>query len=92
MKKEVEIYDDENSISIDDRYTWDTIDFFPEQKKFTVRSSIKEDVHYNNSTIEYKISANPIELQMRTLELWHEPPKEYSIRDGVVLESELKAQ
>ena len=88
--KTVEIFDEENSIIIDDAHTTSTFDFFPEQKKFKVSSSIKADVFYNNSTIEYKISANPAELQMRTTELYHEPPLEYSIKDGVVLESEIK--
>jgi hypothetical protein len=87
--KKVDIFDDENSIMIENDHTDDTFDFFPEQKKFKVSSSIKDDVFYNNSTIEYKISTNPVELQMRTIELSHEPPKEWSIKDGVVLESEL---
>lgn len=90
MKREVEIFDEENSIVIDDEYTTDTFDFFPEQKKIKVSSSIKVDVFYNNSVIEYKISDDPIELKMRTVELSHEPPLEYSIKDGVVLESEIK--
>lgn len=90
MKREVEIFDEENSIVIDDKHTTDTFDFFPEQKKFKVSSSIKDDVFYNNSTIEYKISDDPIELKMRTVELSHEPPLEYSIKDGVVLESDIK--
>ncbi len=88
--KKVDIFDEENSIMIDNQHTDDTFDFFPEQKKFKVSSSIKDDVFYNYSTVEYKISVNPIELQMRTIELSHEPPKEYSIKDGVVLESEIK--
>ncbi len=88
--KKVDIFDDENSIMIENDHTDDTFDFFPEQKKFKVSSSIKDDVFYNHSTIEYKISASPVELQMRTTELSHEPPKEWSIKDGVVLESELR--
>jgi len=90
MKKEVEIFDEENSIVIDDEHTTDTFDFYPAEKKFKVSSSIKDDVFYNNSIIEYKISDDPIELKMRTIELSHEPPMEYSIKDGVVLESEIK--
>ena len=88
--KKVDIFDDENSIMIENDHTDDTFDFFPEEKKFKVSSSIKDDVFYNYSTVEYKISANPVELQMRTTELSHEPPKEWSIKDGVVLESELR--
>lgn len=90
MKKEVEVFDDENSIIIGSEYTTDTFDFFPAEKKFKVSSSIKADVFYNNSTIEYRISTDPVELKMRTVELSHEPPLEYSIKDGVVMESEIK--
>lgn len=88
--KEVEIFDEENSIVIDNRHTVDTFDIFPEEKRFKVSSSIKDDAFYNYSTIEYKISTDPIEIKMRTIELSHEPPKEYSIKDGVVLESEIQ--
>jgi hypothetical protein len=90
MKKTVDVFEEDNSIMIENDYTNDTFDFFPEQKIFKVSSSIKDDVFYNNSTIEYKISASPVELQMRTVELSHEPPKEWSIKDGVVLESEIR--
>lgn len=90
MKKVDTYFDEDNSIVIENDYSTDTFDFFPEQKEFKVSSSIKDDVFYNNSTIEYKISASPVELQMRTVELSHTPPKEWSIKDGVVLESELR--
>lgn len=88
--KTVEIFDEEKSIVIDDQYDTTEFTFYPEDKTFKVSRSVKDDAFYNNQTIEYKISANPIELQMRTLESSHEPPLEYSIKDGVVLESELK--
>src|ERR1035437_6658563 len=88
--KKVDIFDDENSLMIENDIADNTFNFFPEQKKFEVSSSIKDDVFYNNSTIEYRISANPVELEMRTVELSHEPPQEWSIKDGVVLESEIK--
>lgn len=88
--KKVEIYDEDNSIVIDDDFDTTDFTFYPENKKFTVSQSIKNDCFYNKQTIEYKISANPIEIYMRTLESSHEPPLEYSIKDGVVLESELQ--
>ena len=88
--KKVEIYDEENSIIVDDSFATTDFTFYPESKKFEMRSSIKDDCFYTKQIIEYKISVNPIELQMRTLESSHEPPLEYSIKDGVVLESELK--
>jgi len=85
----VDIDNEDNSLVIDTDFTTDTFYFYPEEKKFKLSSSIKDDVFYNTSIIEYRVSAHPIELQMRTIELSHEPPLEYSIRDGVVLESEI---
>lgn len=92
MKKEVEIFDDENTIVINDEYTSNTFEFFPDEKKFKIDVSIKDDFHHNYSIIEYKISDDPINLKMRTIELFHEfiGGKEDSIKDGVVLESELR--
>ncbi len=92
MKKEVEIFDDENSIVINDEHTTNTFDFFPGEKKIKIDVSINDDYHHNYSTIEYKISDDPIELKMRTVELYHEfvGGKDNSIKDGVVLESELR--
>jgi hypothetical protein len=88
--KTVEIFDEENSITIDDQYDTTYFTFNPEDKTFKVSRSVKDDCFYNKQTIEYKISVNPVDLQMRTLESSHEPPLEYSIKDGVVSESELK--
>ncbi|MCX6792910.1 MAG: hypothetical protein NTY12_02700 [Candidatus Falkowbacteria bacterium] len=88
--KTVEIFDEDNSIIIDDDYSTTDFTFYPEEKKIKVSSSVKNDCFYNNDTIEYKISADPIEIWMRTLESSHEPPLEYSIKDGVILESEIK--
>lgn len=85
----VEIFDEENSIVIDDQYTTDTLEFFPDKKIFKIDSSIKDDAFYNYLTYEYKISANPLELQYRLVERSYEPPKEYAVKDGVVLESEI---
>ena len=57
-ENKVEIIDEENSIIKEDDF--DTTDFqiFPEDKKFTVSQSIKDDCFYNYQTYEYKISAN----------------------------------
>lgn len=92
MKKEVEIFDDENSIVINDEHTTDTFEFFPSEKKFKIDVSINDDYHHNYSTIEYKISDDPIDLKMRTIELYHDfvGGTDHSIKDGVVLESEIK--
>jgi hypothetical protein len=88
--KEVKIFDDENSIITDDNFSTIDFTFFPNDKRFKVRGSVKDDCFYNNDVIEYKITVNPIEIYVRTLESSHEPPLEYTIKDGVVLESEIK--
>jgi hypothetical protein len=87
--KTVKIYPEDNSIIVDDQYDTTEFTFFPSKKNFTLSSSIKDDVFYNYQTVEYKINSSPIELWAKVLEMSHEPPLEYSIRDGVVLESEL---
>lgn len=87
--KTVEVFDEENSIVIDDQYTTDTLEFFPDKKIFEISSSIKDDAFYNYLTYEYRISANPIKLDYRLTERSYEPPKEYAVKDGVVLESEI---
>ncbi len=92
MEKEVEIFDDENSIIISDEYRTNTFELFPGEKKIKIDVSINDDYHHNYSTIEYKISDDPINLKMRTIELYHEfvGGTDHSIKDGVVLESEIK--
>lgn len=89
VKKEVDIFDEENTIILDDEFSIDTFHIFPSEKKFKINSSVKDDVFYSETVVEYKISDDPIELTMRTVERSNEPPKEYSIKDGVVLESEI---
>lgn len=44
---------------------------------------------FSKQIIEYKISIDPVEIQIKTVESSSEPPKEYSIKDGVVLETAL---
>lgn len=88
--KEVEIFDEENSLTIDDKYDITNFTFYPENRKFEVSRSVKDDCFFSTQIFEYRVSSNPIGLQMRTLESSHEPPMEYWIKDGVVLESELR--
>ena len=88
--RSVEVFDEDNCIVIDDQYDTTDFQFFPEEKKFTVKRIVKDDAFYGKQTIEYKISSDPLELSMRTVESSSEPPLEYSIRDGVVMESEVK--
>lgn len=92
MKKELEILDEENSIVINDEYATNIFEFYPDKKRFKVDVSIKDDYHHNYSTYEYKISDDPICLKIRNIELTHESISgtSNSIKDGVVLESELR--
>ncbi len=90
--KTTEIHDEENSIDIDDEYDTTNIKLYSNEKRITIRRSVKNDCFYSYETIEYKISARPIELHVRTLEKYTEPPKEWSIKDGVALEAALRKQ
>lgn len=88
--KKLEIFDKENSIVVEDEYNVTTYKIFPETKKLTIESSIKEDCFFNYLTYEYKISSFSVELQIRLLEKSSEPPPDqYQVKDGVVLESEI---
>jgi hypothetical protein len=88
--KTVDIFDEENSMMIENEYLNSTFDFSPEQKIFKVSSRFTDAFFHNNSTIEYRISTTPVALEMRTTELFHEESQEWSIKDGVVLESEIR--
>ena len=90
-KRTVEIIeeDGESSIIIEDEFDRTDFNFYPESKKIEVSRSIKDDCFYSNQTFEYRISIDPVKLEMRTVESSNEPPLEYSIKDGVVLESEI---
>lgn len=88
--KKIDIVDEENSVVIDGSFDTTEYTIHPDRKIVEVNRSIKGDCFYTKQVIEYKISINPIEIHIRTLESSHEPPLEYSIKDGVVLESELK--
>lgn len=84
-----EIIDEENSIIVESDFDVTTFEFFPENKTFTMHSSIKDDCFFNDLKYEYKISKNPIEIYSRLLEKSSEPPIQYEVKDGVVLESEI---
>ena len=87
--KTLEIFDDENTIIEDNKYDVTTYEIFPETKKFTIDTSIKDDCFFNRLTFEYRISTIPIGLQIRLLEKSYEPPYKNEVKDGVVLESEI---
>lgn len=88
--RDIYIYPDDNSINIDDGHTNDTFDFIEGENKIKLTSSVNDDVFYNHILFEYKISSEPINIKMRIIEMYHEPPRTHSIKDGVVLESEIK--
>jgi len=88
--REIEISNDENTISLSDEHHDLTLEFFPETKEFKSTLSLKDDVYYRNELYEYKLSDNPIEVFMRLIERSDEPPMRYLVKDGVVLEAEIQ--
>lgn len=88
--KTVEIFDDENTILLNDEYDVITLDFLPNTKEFKSTLNIKADVYERNELYEYKLSVNPIEVFIRLKERSDEPPLRYVVKDNVVLESEMK--
>lgn len=85
-RKNIEICEDDSMI-IDDEFCIMNFYFYPEEKQFTINTSIKDDCFFIKQEFEYKISKNPIEIYIRVLECSSEPPLKYTIKDGVVLES-----
>jgi hypothetical protein len=88
---EIEIFeeDGDNTLSLDDKYADFTIDVYPESKTYSSRMSMKEDVYYRTEQFEYRIKTDPIKIESRLTERKDEPPEEYMVKDGVVLESEI---
>lgn len=89
--KTVEVFDEENSIIVDDQYDTTDFTFLPEEKKFKVESSVKDDYFRNTQTFEYKISTDPLEISVRLLESGSSSTdgRQNDVKDGVVLESEI---
>ena len=86
-----EFFPEENSLSIDEKYHSIDAEINPETKRLEIRSSAKEDVFYSTDIYEYKISTDPIGVEIRLVESMTEPPPdEYKVKDGVVLESEIR--
>lgn len=52
--KKVEIFDEENSITIDDQFDTTNFTFYPEDKKFEVNRSIKGDCFLVNKLLNIK--------------------------------------
>jgi hypothetical protein len=90
--RKIEIFDEEDQILIEDEFRIDTYTIHLDKKWVSLSSSVKDDVFYNKLVWEYKLSTDPIKLQMRLIEKSFEPPEEYQVRDGVVLESEMQKE
>ncbi len=88
---EIEIFeeDGDNTLSFGGKYADFTIDVYPESKTYQSKMSLKDDVYYRTEQFEYRIKTEPIKVESRLTERIDEPPEEYKVRDGVVLESEI---
>ncbi len=87
----IEVMDEDRTISIDDDWSSLTLTFYPERKEFDSHRSINDDCFYINEIYEYKINTNPIEVFVRLKYKSIEPPLKEEVKDGVVLESILEA-
>ena len=87
---ELEIFDKDNLITLDDEYTASSIIVYPETKRYKQTMSLNEDAYCRTEIFEYKIFVDPIRVSFRLIERLDEPPKSYKVKDGVVLESEIK--
>jgi hypothetical protein len=87
----IEIFeeDGDNTLSLNDKYSDFTIDVYPESKTYQSRMNLKDDVYYRTEQFEYRIKTDPVKVETRLTERVDEPPEEYMVRDGVVLESEI---
>lgn len=83
----IEISDENKAITLKDAYSDVTLKFFPDKKEFEQVRIIQE--HYSTQKYEYKISTDPVGVSVRLIEAYDEPPLEYVVKDGVVLESEI---
>ncbi len=86
---EIEIFEEEgeNTLTLDEKYADFTIDIYPESKTYQSRMSLKDDVYYRTEQYEYRIKNDPVKVEIRLTERMDEPPLEYKVKDGVVLES-----
>lgn len=91
----IEIFeeDGENTLSLDNEHADFTIDVYPESKTYQSRMSLKDDCYFRTQKFEYRISTNPIRVEVRLTERLDEPPPDkYAVKDGVVLESDILAE
>ncbi len=88
---EIEIFeeDGDSTLSLDDKYADFTVSVYPEAKTYQSNMRLKDDVYYRTEQYEYRIKTDPIKVETRLTERKDEPPEEYKVKDGVVLESEI---
>lgn len=86
---EIDILDSENELWVDETHDNFHIEVSPEQKLFTRKTRAKEDVYYRTETYKYQIETHPIKVSCKLVERYDEPPLEYMVRDGIVLESDI---
>lgn len=53
---------------------------------------MRDDVYYRTEKYEYRIETQPIKVSARLIKRYDEPPLEYKVKDGVVLESDILTQ
>jgi hypothetical protein len=74
------------SMNIDERCV------YSDSKTYQSCMSLKDDAYYRTEKYEYRITTNPIKVEIRLTERLDEPPERYSVKDGVVLESDIRTQ
>lgn len=91
---EIEIFeeDGDHTLSLDNEHADFTIDVDPSSKTYRSRMSLKDDVYYRTQNYEYRISIDPVKVETRLIERVDEPPERYSVKDGVVLETDILAE
>lgn len=87
-------FDEENLITVDGTDNTEDLEIFPETKKIYISSSGKDIPASSDLTYQYRISVDPVEVYVRVLESSDNGEftnfiDQYSIKDGVVLGSEL---
>ncbi len=81
--------DEDNRVIVDDEYGSTTYTVDPTAHTFSIWHSVKDDAYFIEQLYEYKVSTNPIELSIRMIESKSEPPEEWEVKDGVVLEADI---
>lgn len=86
----MEIDDEGQSLNFYDDFATEVYKIFPEVKTYERHFSINDDAFFATQKYEYKVASDPLSVSERLIESFTEPPLEYEVKDGVVLESEIK--